>query len=386
MPLAFTAVISSTARVYAEFPTSGFELIDSAAEIEEETLPTYRPEKFYPIHLGETLNGRYQILAKLGYGVTSTVWLGRDLVDSKFVALKVYVTGQEERNHELSVYRRINEVDTNHPGRRCIRKLYDHFSIKGPNGQHVCLVHEPLGMTANDVLSWRPGKVMNLGSMKACIRQLLVALDFLHSVCGIIHTDLQLKNLLVPAPEDSALLKFEEKEFETPSPRKVSGDRTIYTSPFFPPSNGIPLLSDFGEARFADEKVHTDDIMPNPYRAPEVILKESWDYKVDIWNVAMVAWDIVCSHTLIYGKNSDGIFDDRVHVADSAQRCKLSSVFWDENGNWKDLAPIPEVTLEGLAADVDGEDKEGFLRWLRMALRWNPEERPSALDSCMTIG
>ena len=28
--------------------------------------------------------------------------------------------------------------------------------------------------------------------------------------------------------------------------------------------------------------------MPNVYRAPEVILKMRWDYKVDIWNVAMV--------------------------------------------------------------------------------------------------
>lgn len=28
--------------------------------------------------------------------------------------------------------------------------------------------------------------------------------------------------------------------------------------------------------------------MPDIYRAPEVILNMSWDYKVDIWNVGMV--------------------------------------------------------------------------------------------------
>lgn len=28
--------------------------------------------------------------------------------------------------------------------------------------------------------------------------------------------------------------------------------------------------------------------MPNAYRAPKVILKTNWDYKVDVWNVAMV--------------------------------------------------------------------------------------------------
>lgn len=60
------------------FPTTNL-LIDSSIEIEEETLPTYRPEKYYPVQQGEVLNNRYQVLAKLGYGVTSTVWLSRDL-------------------------------------------------------------------------------------------------------------------------------------------------------------------------------------------------------------------------------------------------------------------------------------------------------------------
>lgn len=60
------------------FPTTDL-LIDPSIEIEEETLPTYRPEKYYPVQQGEVLNNRYQVLAKLGYGVTSTVWLGRDL-------------------------------------------------------------------------------------------------------------------------------------------------------------------------------------------------------------------------------------------------------------------------------------------------------------------
>ncbi|KAJ5569974.1 protein kinase domain protein [Penicillium hispanicum] len=131
--------------------------------------------------------------------------------------------------------------------------------------------------------------------------------------------------------------------------------------------------------------------MPNVYRAPEVILRSSWGYKVDVWNVAMVAWDIVSSRTLINGKNPDGIFDDRVHMAElvallgppppefRAQR-HLSSAFWDEAGNWKEVAPIPDITLESLADKVEGEDKEGFLRWIRMALQWNPEDRPTALE------
>lgn len=45
---------------------------------EEETLPDYEPEQFYPIHIGETLNCRYYVIGKLGFGANSTVWFGRD--------------------------------------------------------------------------------------------------------------------------------------------------------------------------------------------------------------------------------------------------------------------------------------------------------------------
>jgi hypothetical protein len=38
----------------------------------------------------------------------------------------------------------------------------------------------------------------------------------------------------------------------------------------------------------------------------------------------------------------------------------------------EDLAPIPDITLEKLGADIEGDDKEGFFRWIRSALQWNP--------------
>ncbi|KAH1722133.1 hypothetical protein KXX60_008495 [Aspergillus fumigatus] len=373
------------------FPTSGFELLDQSIELDEETLPTYRPEKYYPVTQGEVLNDRYQIIAKIGYGVTSTVWLAKDLIASIYVVLKVYVTGQcRDHERELHIYKQINQVETNHPGRNFIRKLRDHFYIQGPHGRHVCLVHEPLGTSADVLVKMSPGHVMTLDDMKPAIRQLLVALDFLHSECQIIHTDIQLKNLLLPGPEPSDLSRFEEAEVTDPSPRKMLKDRTIYRSLSFLPRGGLPILADFGEARFGDKEL-IDDIMPNVYRAPEVILRSSWSYKVDIWDVAMVAWDIVSPRSIIDGKNPDGVFDDRVHMAELValldppsprfrEQRHLSSVFWDESGNWKGVVPIPDMTLESLAEKVEGKDKEGFLRWLRMALQWNPEDRPTALE------
>lgn len=42
-------------------------------------MPEYRPDHFYPVRLGEVFNDRFQTVAKLGYGSSSTIWLARDL-------------------------------------------------------------------------------------------------------------------------------------------------------------------------------------------------------------------------------------------------------------------------------------------------------------------
>ncbi|OJJ77962.1 hypothetical protein ASPBRDRAFT_191224 [Aspergillus brasiliensis CBS 101740] len=374
------------------FPTSGFELLDPGIKIEEERLPTYSPEKYYPVKEGEIFNDRYQAIAKVGFGVTSTVWFARDLVESTHVILKIYVSGQG-RGHELNIYTHINSIDTDHPGKRYIRKLFDHFYIDNAQGRHLCLVHQVLGMNTSEFLQLKNGHRMTLEGMKSAIRQLLGALDLLHSVAHLIHTDIQLKNLLLPAPSPEVLSGFEEQVSSRPAPRKVLQERTICKSSLFPAGDGLPLLGDFGEARFGDEE-HSDNIMPDYYRAPEVILKANWGYKVDIWSVGMVAWDIVSPKTIIDGKSVDDIWDDGAHIAELVallgppppellRKTPMSWVFWDESGNWKNLVPIPDRSLEKLAADIQGEDVDGFLRWLRLALQWNPEDRPTALELLM---
>lgn len=99
------------------------------------------------------------------------------------------MTGQNrDHERELHIYKHMDLEKSRHPGRNFIRKLLDHFYIQGPHGQHICLVHEPLGMSADLLVKLSPRQAMTLDDMKPGIRQLLVALDFLHSECHIIHT------------------------------------------------------------------------------------------------------------------------------------------------------------------------------------------------------
>lgn len=56
--------------------------------LEEETLPDYEPEQFYPVHIGERLGSRYDVIGKLGFGANSTVWFCRDIKYSRHLSLK----------------------------------------------------------------------------------------------------------------------------------------------------------------------------------------------------------------------------------------------------------------------------------------------------------
>lgn len=46
--------------------------------IEEQTLPFYEQKRYYPVRIGSSLRDQYRIVAKLGFGAYSTVWLARD--------------------------------------------------------------------------------------------------------------------------------------------------------------------------------------------------------------------------------------------------------------------------------------------------------------------
>lgn len=86
--------------------------------------------------------------------------------------------------------------------------------------------------------------------------------------------------------DDSVFSDFEEEELRRPIPRKETEGRTIYISRELrmPKEWGAPVLCDFGSAVPSDVE-HLEDVQPNIYRAPEVILEVPWTNSIDIWNV-----------------------------------------------------------------------------------------------------
>ncbi|DAA74419.1 TPA_exp: putative Protein kinase [Trichophyton benhamiae CBS 112371] len=247
--------------------------------------------------------------------------------------------------------------------------------------------------------------------VKAATIELLKAVDFLHTRAGVVHTgmlvffledgrhcicslplDIHPGNLLLGLYDNNVLQVLEKMEFDSPVPRKpVSDSRTIYMSRLGKPKEGPMLLSDFGEARIGPGP-HGGDIMPLEFRAPEVLLYVGWSYPVDIWSVGLTAWDLLgCQRLFTARDEEDGQAYDAVHFAEMiaalgpppaeflAKNPERRADFWGEKGEWLELAPIPEGrTLEFVENRLENNEK--FLKFIRRALTWMPEERPTAKE------
>lgn len=105
--------------------------------------------------------------------------------------------------------------------------------------------------------------------------------------------DIQPKNILLGVLDDSAFIRFERDERESPMPRKELNSRVVYVSRPMPLTKGAPSLCDLSEARFGRQE-NADLVMPELYRAPEVVLGMPWSYSIDVWGLAMT----VCENPL----------------------------------------------------------------------------------------
>ncbi|KAL4813556.1 kinase-like domain-containing protein, partial [Aspergillus spinulosporus] len=376
-----------------EFSLSNFPILDSTQKFEEETLPWYSPSSFYPVKIGEVFQSRYQVIGKLGYGGYSTIWLCRDLQQHVYVALKVFERNSSEGQRETKAYQHLNSLSIgDHAGATLIRKALDDFQITSAEGGFQCLVHPPLGMSLYDFRTHLRDKVLPEAMVKLTLVHLLLALDYLHTEAGIIHTDIQEKNIMMAIEDMSILTDFEEEEKSNPSPRKVIGDRAIYASRQFRKTkqHGRPILCDFGQARFGSN-TYFGDIQPYIYRAPEVLLRMCWNEKVDIWNVGVLTWDLFQQGNLFYARDSDKKSSDAHHLAEMIailgpppkemiQNSAYATEFFDSDGNWKGAVGIPPVSLEKLERNLEGEQQQLFLRFLRKMLKWQPEKRESARE------
>lgn len=104
------------------------------------------------------------------------------------VAMKVYESDSTQGRRELEVYRHLNSMTTAHVGCTLVRTALDNFDISTPKGNHLCLIHKPLGMSLAGLKGRAPGKRIPEELLKLTLIHIFHALDFLHTEARVIHT------------------------------------------------------------------------------------------------------------------------------------------------------------------------------------------------------
>ncbi|KAL0960445.1 hypothetical protein HGRIS_005489 [Hohenbuehelia grisea] len=370
---------------------------------------------YMPIQFGALLEGdnhKYKVLRKLGWGTASSVWLAQRLGscdESKFFAIKVLTCSAstaifQKFSHELDVLAAIRGDRGNHPGKSLCVTGVDILAEESVHGGHLCIVTEPYAISFLHLLRQSSVNGFDRGLVaKTVVKQVLLALDFLHSL-GYVHTDIKTDNLLLPLKgqqkEIAAWLKDHPSSTYPPRNEPSLWPEPIITSKSEPlPPLGLKLpdalvvhLSDYGSA-IPESKISPGMYaMPTVLRAPEIILEHPWGKPVDVWAVGCMALELITGQQVFNIDRTADLSFTEVHLARIADlvgpfspqflsACRLRADFFDDAGNLlrKPILSHHNSIAERIAsAGLRDEELANASAFVRRALSIDPSERPSA--------
>lgn len=374
-----------------------------------EDLEEYRPGGLHPVAVGDTFaSGRYQVLHKLGFGGTSTIWLTRDQHPSargKLMTLKVMSAEQSTTPNnvlEMTIPRRLCEIlhANGTSVRPNIRVIEDSFMQEGPNGSHLCLVSEFAGPSVHSMLDC-PGRVTGSRRLRSDLarnvaKQVAAVIQLMHSE-GYVHGDLTTSNVLfrvadhvhqwsddyiyaiLGEPDTERMATLDGSPLGPHAPVEVVApiDNASLSSSSFLKEDVI--VSDFGQS-FAMDCL-PEDYEPATvvhYASPEARFESRISLASDIWALACTIFEIRAGFPLF-----ESFLGDEAEVLKQMVQMlgKLPGPWWtafdehqlwfESNGEPKPLhvqkgagvsLPAIRSSIRGVLQNIGEQDKLGDVR------------------------
>ncbi|KAJ5389008.1 kinase-like domain-containing protein [Penicillium cataractarum] len=366
---------------------------------EVERIEKYQLGGYHPIMIGDSLQSRYQVAHKLGYGTYSTTWLCQDSQSAEFVAIKVGTAESSAREvHVLDYLSKCTPLD--HPGRAMIPSVQDNFVLHGPNGNHPCYVTAIARCT------------------RLLISQLVLAIDYIHSQ-GVVHGDLHIGNVFLRLPADFNQLSIEQlyEQFGSPAfepvvrldgqllpsgiPSKVVPPIWLgKASELFTTSESRALLGDLGEAVQPSAEYRYSSHAPLSFLPPEARFEPELglSFPADIWTLACCIWIKLGQRPLFEDTlaTPDDITAEQVDTLGELprqwqQKWEARHEYYDESGlpnqgrqvsSWGERLEnhIQLQRLKALVPVFDSEEKAAAMNMLRLMLCFEPKKRWTAHD------
>jgi len=326
----------------------------------------FEEAKELPIPLDSVIAARYRVLGHLGAATFSRTVKCVDMQTGRMVCMKIIKNKKDFLDQSLDEIKilRIIGANTDNLDEKCCLNLIDYFYHK----EHLIIVtellHENLYEFSRLNREGREKPYFTLGRVQRVARQLLVAVEYLHSL-ALVHADLKPENVLVKSHA-----RCEVK------------------------------VIDFGSSCFVDDHP-TSYLQSRSYRAPEVVLGLPYDQRIDIWSVGCIVAELwtgsmlfqndsvqsllariisilgpLPAHMLATGRLASRYFmpDGRLyHEVDAAGEARIDAIGGPPRR--RVLLYLPKRSSLRQRMRVDDEE---FLDFLSCLLRLDPAERPLA--------
>lgn len=440
-----SSVVSSASTVSGASDVSNVSNVSDvpAGDSEQEPADKYCIGGYPPVSISHIIDDRYQVVRKIGFGHFSTVWLCWDnrtpAHAPEFRALKVSKSEKvfaDATLSEIDILSRISDAAPTHGSKDYVCGILDHFVFESENGRHMCMVQHCHGENLLQLIQRSDHKGLPEGNVKAILRQMLLGLEYLHDVCGIIHTDIKPENVLV---EVSALkvrkmaleaVDLHRKRLPLP-PHFVgsheaakdraaaaegqsggsTGKRGVREYWKFPDELYLTVLNqevddadpavtecalvikiaDFGNACYIDGRKQ-EMIQTLPYRSVEVIINAGYGPTADVWSTACLAFEIATGDYLFDGMVGDRFATTEDHLGHIVEllgnvpkgflkRGKQWRKYFNNRGHLKKqhpkrFWPLFDVLVEKYKWDEDRATL--FTELLMPMLKYDPDHRISA--------
>jgi serine/threonine-protein kinase SRPK3 len=201
------------------------------------------------------------------------------------------------------------------------------------------MVFEMMGQNLLSLIKYFQYGGIPLDAVKVISRQIAEGLDYAHTKCSLIHTDLKPENVLICLrPRDQQRLgQLAERAHEIATAKQASGEAgasqpaavvsreeekrlhaalnaiVVPRYESWSPEDYRVKVVDFGNACWIDRHF-TSDIQTRQYRCPEVIMGAPYCTSADLWSLACLAFELATGD-LLFDPHAGATYDrDEDHL------------------------------------------------------------------------